>query len=210
MVDHRAVDAIVDAKRVEHQRRRDFGRRVDEAIVVLEPVVGLIRGARVAVDDVPARRHGDVESNRIGLVVDDVHEQRRSVPIRVRRIEHAECARQRVRVDAIAHRERARTAWIDAPERSVLPIPAQRGAAAGDGELRDVSCEVERRVAARRPDGHLQLHDVARDFADVDLNVVHVSGWIAPADAIGDVASDSPKLRRSRASSDVLGTADEP
>ena len=126
---HRSVDPAVDREAVDHQRRRDLRRRVDETIVVLESIVRLIDDARVAVDDVPPDRQVDVERHRVGLVIDHVHEERRAVPVGVRGIEHAEGAGECIREHAIVDGDRARAGRIDAPQRPVLTLPSQRNAA---------------------------------------------------------------------------------
>ena len=187
MVDHRAVAASVDDERVEHQRRRDLGRRVDEPIVVLELEVRLVGGARVAVDDVPSGGRRDVERDRIGLVSLDVHEQRRAVPVRVRGIEHAERARQRVGEHAIAQMHGAGTAGLHDPARPVRLVPAQRpSGVVGDAEVLQVAGEIHPRVPAGRPDRKLQRQLSRAHTGDVDGHVVQVRRRIGHGDPVGD------------------------
>ena len=92
VVHHRAVLLPIDVERVDHQPRRDLGWGIDEAVVVLESVVALVGGTRIAGHDVPARRRRDAQHDRIRLVPFDVHEERCAVPVRMRRIEDAERA----------------------------------------------------------------------------------------------------------------------
>ena len=98
---HRSIDAIVDVEGVDHQRRSNFGRRIDEPIIILETIVRLIGRPCVAIDDMPARGEIDVQCHRIRLVIDDVQKHGCAVPVRVRGVDDTERSRQRVRVDVV-------------------------------------------------------------------------------------------------------------
>ena len=187
VVHHRAVLLSVHGEGIEHERRCDLRRRVDEPVVVLEGVHELTGGARVAVDHLPARGRRDGEGDRIRLVVLHVHEQAGAIPVRVGRVQDAVRSGQCVGEDAISDAHTPRTGRPDDPARSVALVPCQRAAVRRRHlEFLHVLREVHARIPTGGPHGQLHGQLSNGDAVHVDLDVIQVRCRIGHRHAIGD------------------------
>ena len=161
VVDHHPIEAVVHHERIEDQRsaRRHLGGCVDHLVVVREAELPLPRPCDVAVDDRPSVWRSDRQRHRIRLVAIDVHEERRSVPVCVQRVQHRKRSGHRcVGEDAIADAYASRRSRIDAPARPGGLLPTDRlSIARGHRKLLDVLREVHFRVATGRPHRHLEV-----------------------------------------------------
>src|SRR6185437_11717765 len=118
-------------------------------------IIGLVELLRIAIDDVPPIGCIDMQRNRRWLAALDVHEERCTVPVRVQRVEHAECSGQIVAEYAIVSYNAMRSAGINAPQRSVLAIPFERlSVTICYGELLHVLGEIHARVPSGGPHRH--------------------------------------------------------